>query len=465
MSSIHIDKKRLALISAAASAASLALVTNAFAQSDVAAGQVVISAAGSTALKNWIVAKTTTFTDVQPGTTLSINGTSYPLASDPSGGGDAFWTNGGVSYQLAPKNNMSVQGTGLADASPAIQFIYHESGAVEGPLELVNDQIGTVPYITANVDRNPEGGNAVWLNYNQIGASGLTPGVAFNATSATNVNANAGNGLTLGNFYAQGVGQAATSGTTTVWVPGSASNPTPTFNTAGVNANGGQNAVQFALSDSVPQQVFKNDYGNQSNTYVTGSSTVTVSGANNNTFSANSLDLGYGGGNTSLVLSPLGTKGGAVTYQSPSLIDASATNTDPRTGAAFGVGPWNNAAKGGLGNLNNQLLAITATPLVANPGTGLTEVNRADSDWLDLTSRLANGAEFNMSTRDTGSGTRNAFANNVGIDPSWASGKDDAGNGNLTNGVNNAEFDQVSIGPAQHFSNKTAGGISFGRPL
>jgi len=253
MRSNRIVKSRTMLV-AAASAASLALVSGAFAQSDVGAGQIVISAAGSTALKNWIVAKTNTFTDIQPGTTLTVDGTTYPLASDPesSGTSASYWTNGGISYQLAPKNNTSTQGT-IADASPAIQFIYHESGAVEGPLELVNDQIGTIAYVTANIDRNPEGGNALWLNYNQIGASGVTNGASFNATSG----ANAGNGLTLGNFYGAGVGQAGTPGETSLWVTGSATNPTPTFNTAGVNQNGGQNAVQFALSDEVPQQAFK----------------------------------------------------------------------------------------------------------------------------------------------------------------------------------------------------------------
>ncbi|MDP9175236.1 MAG: hypothetical protein M3O30_15415 [Planctomycetota bacterium] len=471
MSHIRGKGNRLKLM-AAASAASVALVSSAFGQSNVGAGQIVISAAGSTALKNWIVAKTTTFTQIQPGTALSINGVTYPTIAD---GGTNYWTvNGGpgVSYQLAPKNNTTVQGT-AADSSAAIQFVYHESGAVEGPLELVNDQLYTnsnyapasgiastsIPYITANIDRNPEGGNAVWLNYNQIGASGTTAGAAFNATSG----ANAGNGLTLGNFYGPGVGQASTAGTTNTWVPGSASNPTPKFDQAGANLNGGQNAVQFALSDSVPQQAFKNDYGNITNTFVAGGSTQTQTGSTNHSFNAKSIDLGYGAGNSALTFGSLGTAGDRQTYQSPSLINVSATAQNPRAaqGTAFGAGPWTNAANGGLGNLNNTLTAVTATPLVSNPGTGLIEINRTDAAWLQLSSRLQNGASFNMSTRDTGSGTRNDFANNTGVDPSWAAGKNDSGNGNLPNGVNNAVFDQESIGPAQRFSNKTAGGAQL----
>src|SRR5450432_2819251 len=142
MESIRVNSRRLKCL-AAASAASLALVSSAFGQSNVGAGQVVISAAGSTALKNWIVAKTTTFTDIQPGTTLSINGVTYPPASD---GGVNYWSsNGGpgISYQLAPKNNTTSVTGSPTDQSAAIQFVYHESGAVEGPLELVNDQLYT----------------------------------------------------------------------------------------------------------------------------------------------------------------------------------------------------------------------------------------------------------------------------------------------------------------------------------
>jgi hypothetical protein len=125
------------------------------------------------------------------------------------------------------------------------------------------------------------------------------------------------------------------------------------------------------------------------------------------------------------------------------------------------VGAWNDATDGGLGNLNSQLAAITATLFVANPGTGLTQVNRTDADFLQIASRFQNGAGFNMTTRDVNSGTRDVAALNTGVDPSYASGKNDDGNGNYTNGVNNAVFDQRSIGPALRFSNKTAGGAQL----
>ena len=52
------------------------------------------------------------------------------------------------------------------------------------------------------------------------------------------------------------------------------------------------------------------------------------------------------------------------------------------------------------------------------------------------------------------SGTRDVAALETGIDPTWAAGVNDDGNGNLANG----QTAQVTIGSALRFSNKTAGG-------
>ena len=141
-----------------------------------------------------------------------------------------------------------------------------------------------------------------------------------------------------------------------------------------------------------------------------------------------------------------------------------AAGINPRTGAAFGVGPWNSATNGGLGNVNSQLVAVTATAYVANPGTGVQELNRTDADWIEMTSHFANGAGFNMTTRDVNSGTRDVSALDTGVDPSYQVGKNDNGNGNLPNAVVSSSvnsFDQASIGPAQRFSNKTSGGAQL----
>jgi hypothetical protein len=464
---------------AAASAASLAIVSGAFA--GTTGTDVTVSVAGSTALKNWLVANTTTFTDIQPyvanptsgqpaldtgvvniGGNTYPNTTTYPLTAD---GGSSYWNNnGGVgqSYQLAPKSYMGGT-TNSTDpknvSSDAVRFEYHESGSVEGILELANDQLytngtpaNTIAYVTANVDRNPEGGNAVWVNYNQIGTSGVK---TVNPWTATGVTVG---GYTLGNFYASGVGQTGTTGATTAWTPGNASNPVATFNAAGVNAAGGQNAVQAVVSDAVPQQVFQNDYGSFNNTYTdTHGNPHTDTGAANTSFNSSPLDQGYGSGNSKLPAGQVGTPGFRAQYQLPDVLQVNPSSINPRTGVAFGAGPWTSASDNGLGNLNSQLTAITATLFTANPGTGLTQVNRTDAAWLQTASRLANGAGFNMTTRDVNSGTRDVAALDTGVDPSFATGKNDDGNGNLPTGATK----QVTIGPAFRFSNKTAGGAEL----
>lgn len=75
--------------------------------------------------------------------------------------------------------------------------------------------------------------------------------------------------------------------------------------------------------------------------------------------------------------------------------------------------------------LRNEKIAVVPFNLVANPGTGLAEVNKDQAKWLQATGRLANGADFNSVTREIGSGTRNQGALNLGLDPSWAGGERD----------------------------------------
>jgi hypothetical protein len=389
------------------------------------AQQVTISTSGSTALKNWFVKKSTTFTDIQPGTTINIGGTTYPTD------GTSEWEqNGGpaYAYQLAPKANSSAaptQGTTL-DSANALQFEYHESGSVEGILEMANDQIAPVTYVTQNINRDPNTGNAVWINYNQFGGGGTAANPTNYTTNAGGSNVGTGtvNGFTLGEFYANGQ-QFVLGG-----------NAQPAFNRSGGNLNGGQNAVQLAVSDAIPLQVFA-----ANNTSTTSSTPWTLTPQN----------AGYGQGNTALPTAGLGTSSLRAVYQSTAALNMSAGAINPRTGTAFGTGPWNSA---GLGNLNSQLAAVTATLFVANPGTGLTQVDRTDAQWLQTTGRLQNGASFNMTTRDVNSGTRNVAALETGIDPTWAVGVNDDGNGNAANGGTN----QVTIGSGLRFSNKTAGG-------
>jgi PEP-CTERM motif len=378
-----------------------------------------LSTAGSTALKNWF-AKTQTFTFVEPGHQLNIAGTNYPSSL-------SYW-NTNTQFQVAPQTYVSPDGS--TTEAQAVRVEYHESGSVEGILELINDQVGQVPYVTNNIDRNPDSGNAVWVNYNQFGTSGTSGGAAWDPT-----NGGSTHGQTLGNFYGKG----------NVWSTGSPlSSPTFTSNppqqvaansaTATTNGGTGQDAVVLALSDAVPKQVFQS----------TGGTTAS------NPWEANPNNANYGTGNSHLPQANLGIAGGAATYQSPKLLNYPMNSQ-------FGTNPSDAWHTAGLGNLTSQTAAYTATLFVANPGTGLQELNRTDAQWLQLTSRLANGAGFNMTTRDVNSGTRNVAALNTGIDPTWATGKNDDGNGNGAQGVTG----ELAIGPLLRFSNKTAGGAQL----
>ncbi len=221
-----------------------------------------------------------------------------------------------------------------------------------------------------------------------------------------------------------------------------------------------QNRVQLAVSDVAPAQAFA------------------VSGGTANPLAAPGTP-GYGLGNPALTF-----VGGAETHlpngsyqfinQTQLNMPAGAVNPSydpnaPRTGPqTYGVGPWNTA---GVGNLTPTVVAQTATLYAANPGTGLTHLNRTDVQWLLATGRLQNGAGFQVTTRDQGSGTRSVAAVNAGLDPTFSVGLNDRGNGVAADGATA----QINIGsitvtgpgaipgvtytiPGITYSNKTSGG-------
>lgn len=356
--------------------------------------EITISLSGSTAMRNFTTSSALTL--VTPGQKVSIGGVTYPTNAN-------YWpTNGaGVSFQLAPGSFPGSSPSTQFGAADAVRLEWHEQGSVEGILEMANDQIAPIGSVTA-ANRNPTSGNPTWVNRNRFIATG---GI---------------NGFNVGQFYAT---PGATSGT-------------PTFALNGSNANGGQNAVQMAISDVDAHQGFS------------------IGGASG-AWNKRPGDLGYGKGNAALAVGSTsqGLGQGNVRHE---LADATSLNMaaaaiNPRTGAAFGAGAWNTA---GVGNLDNETVAITATLFVANPGTGLDKLNRSDARFLQATGRLANGADFNVATRDVNSGTLNVAALNAGLDPSFAVGENDAGNGNAADGGTT----QVSIGGGITFSNKTSGG-------
>ena len=355
-------------------------------------GSTTISTSGSTALRSFIIGSAAVnpdgtvtgsaqinngMLDLTANTTISFNGITYPnfdtngnpltpanalnfWGTGTGGGGQALW--------LAPSTGTAVT-TGKVQQTPALQFQWHEQGSVEGILELASDQlysgnINSSPQLSSfnPVSRDATSANPIWVNYNRF---------AFDGSSPT---AHVINGYTLNT-------RSATSG-----------QPNPYTGT-------GQANVQLAFSDVLPQQGFS-----------TGGSAANNSGAFNRTPGT----TGYGKGNPALIVGSTINGGGSATGAgSPAarqqLVDEAVLNAGTRTG-------------GVAGNLTSTALAVTATTFSANPGTGLTQINQQDAQWLQTTSRLSNGAAFNFTTRDAFSGTRNVAALNTGIDPTWAVG-------------------------------------------
>jgi hypothetical protein len=332
---------------------------------------------------------------ISPGMTLLNTTPGSSITLGPVGNEITYTLGGSASLQFAQKNfNTADVTAGTIQSHSGLRIEWHEQGAVEGMLELADGQINDSIY--GNLIYNPTTGNATYVNQNKFGGTG----------SAVFPPANLG---------------------------GHQLNNNPNDNTRDAQA---QNAVQMSIADTPATQGFAKGG---------------VAFNNGGAYSKTPTDNGYGKGNPALPVGTLGSPG--VRFQ---LLDENALNMvagqpDPTGGGNYGTGAWNTA---GVGNLNSKRLAITATLFVANPGTGLAHINRTDAQWLQMTGRLKNGADFNMTTRDAGSGTRNVAATNTGVDASWAVGENDGGNGNsLTGGT-----DQTAVGPGITFSNKTAGG-------
>ena len=342
----------------AAAFAALAMLTPTLRAAD-SAGMVTWSISGSTAMRN--------FTVGVPGSSAGgISLLETPLSMNLSNGTYDGGTNG---LQLSP---LVYTGSALPGSGGAgVRVEWHEAGSVEGIQELANDQIGYAggiagtPIVDPFTPRNPTSGNPVWINRNKLTAVGGANG--FNIGSSSY------------NTYDAAV-----------------------YNSVGKNLQGGQNRVQMAIADVIPAQGFS------------------VAGAG--TFTATPGNAGYGKGNSLLSSSStsgLGQASSRAQLVDQTLLNMPTSNIDPSTGASYGTGAWNT---GGVNNLVSKTVAVTATLFVANPGTGLTNLNKTDAQWLQTTGRLKNGVDFNMSERDPNSGTRNTAALNTGVDPSWAVG-------------------------------------------
>ena len=366
-------------------------------------GAVTVSLSGSTAMRNFTT--NTNSTALTPGTSVTIGGNVY-TAAPVTTGPNVFPT-----VQLAHNNTLTadayVSGAQTNKNFLALRVEWHEQGSVEGIVELANDQVAPIASLDPT-SRNPVAspGNRIYVNNTNIFQ---TPGTI--------------NGFTISS---------------------SAYNTYTDYTQTGTNINGGQNRVQMAISDVRSSQGFS----------VAGTSAV----------NRTQTQAGYGKGNPALkIVSPTNLLGLGSSSVRRQLVDETALNMttakdDPNklystiTASAstkYDAGAWNTA---GTKNLVDKTVAVTATTFAANPGTGLENLNRSDAQWLQTTGRLSNGADFNVVTRDINSGTLNVAAVNVGIDPSWAVGENDDGNGNVN------PSPQTVVGTGIKFSGKTSGG-------
>jgi hypothetical protein len=381
--------------------------------SDDASGIEIISASGSSALKNFT---TSAYMGYVGGTvtnsgcySITLDGNTYYSGTSffdtPNAGSQSNSVGGGVvagntGFGATNGGSTSKNSNTYTNTGPGIQFEWHNTGSVEGIIELAEDQL--MPITTPNgttvndkISRDPSYGNPVVIMDSVNGAN------TFNGAN-----------YTLKNHY------LGTMGT----------------NNANSSANTGQAPVQFAISDVVPVQAFS----------VAGTSSPTNANPGGNGYGMGDTALGAAQKVSNQVLNNFGVAG--TQEQLPN-----ATTTLPA------VTVNGSTSTAGLSQLISKNVAVAATTFSANPGTGLTAIDKTDAQFLQTSSRLANGLAFNMATRDVNSGTRNVAALNTGLDPSWASGKNDSGNGyNFTN--NSAIGTQVQIGPGMTFSNKSSGG-------
>jgi hypothetical protein len=386
---------------------------------------IVISFSGQTALRNFNTSGAITV--LQPGTSITLH--------DGTGGAPVTYTATNDQYtfvQLGSPNftspdyweddngNYYAPGT-LTDGTvqdvqvnSAIETQWHEQGSVDGFYDLINDEIGYaqnssqaaaddtyVGPISNESLRTPSSSNPTWINTNKFTTGGTIAGFALDNSA----------GDILDETYNTSVYNQST----------------------GSNILGGQNRIQFSVGE-YPTEAFA----------VPGTASPYAAPGS----------PGYGQGNPALtpgaLLTALGTADARQTFQSSGIANESTAIDDPLTDTNYTSGPWNTA---GANNITSTPIAATAVTYSANPGTGLYRLDLGDTQWLQTTGRLQNGALFDVVARTVDTGQRIVFAANTGIDPSWAVGSNDDGNSTSTTAAN----EQHSIGAYFRYDGKTSG--------
>jgi len=84
-----------------------------------------------------------------------------------------------------------------------------------------------------------------------------------------------------------------------------------------------------------------------------------------------------------------------------------------------------NQANPDQNTLYDTSIAFVPVVPISSQGTGVANVKYTDLQWLLATGRMPSGENLVAATRDVGSGTRNAYTNAIGLDPSWGMGEND----------------------------------------
>lgn len=130
-----------------------------------------------------------------------------------------------------------------------------------------------------------------------------------------------------------------------------------------------------------------------------------------------------------------------------------ATTLPTLAGAVF-YDPSNPPAPTATNVLFDQPLAFAPISPITNIGTGYQQMKMSELQHLFVTGRMPSGENLIAVTRDIGSGTRNGFANTIGLDPSAKNGDNVGGNGTTQS---NAAAEQI-LGAAYVPNNKGGNG-------
>ncbi len=296
--------------------------------------------------------------------------------------------------QLAPAGIPNPP-TATASLNGYWAVIYRSTGSVTGLQELID--FGRTPASTA---AQIPALNATDAYYNR------TAFITGGALGTGNNNANPGNNPIRAN--AVSFSTDATNAFRVLWTPAGTASTSPNVTPTGVTR------IDVAALDVPASWAVQNTTGTPS-----ASDLPNTPGYGTNPNGTRNFDGSINGFSNKLA-----TLGTATLYSTPAAANA---NT-----------------------LFDTLFAWAPIAVVANFGTGITQIPQTELRHLFITGRTFSGENLIAVTRDAGSGTRNAWTNSLGVDPSYGVGENVGGF--TTSSAANL------VGPALIPSNKSSSG-------